>query len=117
MFKIKKQQIDNMVAVFQQAFIEKIANHLDEVRRAVFPERDIAFDTHEARERLGAEVLYVLRYGLSSDLDVAVAIELFELYAVDVSSPKTRQIVEHEGLSASEKLERLWRLGAGVEPG
>jgi len=110
MLTIRKEQQAEMAAFLQERFLERLANHLRDEHRALYPESKIDYGMPESTTRLRQQMRTVLDNGIENELDVATAIEYFELFEVDFNDGRVLETIEQEHNTVDEKLNSLWGL-------
>ena len=110
MLTIRKEQQAKMAASLQERFLERLAKHLREEHRTLYPEATIDHGMTEFASRIRQQMGKLLDNGIENELDVATAIEYFELFEVDFRDRRVLEAIEQEHKTVDEKLESLWCL-------
>lgn len=110
MLIIRKEQQAEMAASLRECFLERLAEHLHDAHRELYPESTIDYSTPEAMTRLRQQMRTLIDNGIENEVDIATAIEYFELFEVDFGDQRVLEAIEKEHNTIEEKMYSLWCL-------
>lgn len=110
MLKIRTEQMEAMAKGMQENFVMRLAKHLKKVSLATERRIVINFLSETSLIRLKNKLDYLMDNGFHEEADLAVALELIELFITDENKLEIKKIVIKEDISTSQKLDCLWNL-------
>ena len=115
MLTLRRDQIETLAKVPQELFLREISWHLQEVYPLTFPGCQRDFSSATAYADLRDEMGFLCKRGFSSAYDIAAALELFNIFGIDMRSEPVRQTLDDDTLTATEKLNRLYEIAGFQE--
>lgn len=115
MLTLRPDQIESLAAVLQEQVVRQIGGHLEALYPLAFPGYRREFTSAVAQAHLRNEMRLLLERGFASAFEIAAALELFNIFGLDVRSEPVRRTLDDSTLTAVEKLNLLNRLAGFVE--
>lgn len=110
MIKIRPEQQAALVISLREGFLRRLALHLNDAHKLVYPGSDINFTHSDLMGKLRFQMGLLLKSGIETELDIATIIEYFELYRVNFNDQQVLETLRISNTSVSEKLDALWAL-------
>lgn len=110
MLQLRTDQMKALARGSQDAFLCKLARHLNATIRAQEPGTAIDYASPAMMDHLRADLHLLLEHGINDEFSLAAAIEMLELYGAKQRESEVRAVLERRQVSVQQRLDGLWAL-------